>query len=138
MLMTPEAMEALEVRRTRLVEMFAGCLRRPDVHRVYATPLSRRQKSSEIPKHFALGGLPDAAVEGGLTSDFMALAHVASSDAVEPDDIRFRRLWKDVRDSAHEAALALRQRLHVERMMRLGSTRIRAPSQAQQASGGPQ
>ncbi|MBD2745750.1 hypothetical protein IC232_03475 [Microvirga sp. BT688] len=138
MLMTPETMQALEVRRSRLVQMFEGCLSRPDMYRIYATPLSRHQKSSEIPKHFSLGALPEAAIEGGMNSDFMALVHVASSEAEEPSDIRCRRLWKDVRDRAHEAVLALRQRMHVERMVRLGSSRIRVPSQAQQASGGPQ
>lgn len=138
MLMTPDTMQALEVRRSRLVQMFEGCLSRPDMYRVYATPLSRRQKASEIPGHFGLGALPEAAIEGGMNSDFMALAHVASSEAEDPSDIRFRRLWKDVRDRAHEAALALRQRMYVERMVRLGSSRIRVPAQAEQTSGGPQ
>ena len=138
MLMTEETMQALEVRRGRLVEMFEYCLLRPDLERMHATPLSRRQKTSEIPGHFGLGALPEAAIEGGMNSDFMVLAHAAATEGSDAHDVRFRRLWENIRERAHDAALALRQRMLVERMVRLGSSRIRTPSQAAQAAGGPQ
>lgn len=138
MLMTEETMQALEARRGRLVEMFEYCLLRPDLERMHSTPLSRRQKTSEIPGHFGLGALPEAAIEGGMNSDFMVLAHAAATEGSDAHDVRFRRLWENIRERAHDAALALRQRMHVERMARLGSSRIRTPSQAAQGAGGPQ